>query len=110
MNTVAKKKFEDIKAIKQQIPTSEDKNKLEQEVIKITDELKENALKLFSEPSHLKNFLDNIGKFNNYSYQNTLLIYLQKPDVSFVAPFKTYKDLGYKVNKDPDSIKIVIPV
>ena len=38
-----------------------------------------------------------------------LLIYLQKPDITFVAPFKTYKDLGYSVNKDSDSIKIVIP-
>lgn len=109
MNLYAKNKFEDIKKIKQQIPNSKDKDKLEQEVIKITDELKESAIELFQNPSHLKNFLDNIGKFNNYSYQNTLLIYLQKPDVSFVAPFKTYKDLGYKVNKEPDSIKIVIP-
>lgn len=109
MNSIAKQKFEDIKKIKEQIFTSDDKNKLEQDIINIIEELKENAVKLFQEPSNIKTFLDNIGKFNNYSYNNILLIYLQKPDVNFVAPYKTYKDLGYSVKKEPDSIKIVIP-
>lgn len=99
MNTIAKQKFEEIKDLKKQIPTSDNKQSLENQIITITEELKENALKLFQEPSNIKNFLDNIGKFNNYSYYNTLLIYLQKPDAKFVAPFKTYKDLGYSVKR-----------
>ena len=55
------------------------------------------ALKMFSEKSAIKSFLDNIYIFNNYSYNNQLLIHLQKPDAKFVASFKTYKDLGYSV-------------
>lgn len=109
MNLYTKNKFEEIKDLKKQIPTSENKQDLENKIIAITEELKENAIKLFQEPSHIKTFLDNLGKFNNYSYNNTLLIYLQNPDVKFVAPFKTYKDLGYSVKSNPDSIKIVIP-
>ena len=34
---------------------------------------------------------------------------MQKPDSKFVASFKTYKDLGYSVKSNPDSIKIIIP-
>ena len=109
MNQYVKNKFDDIKKIKAQFSSSENKDELEKQIIKITDELKENAIKLFNEPSNIKLFLDNIGKFNNYSYQNKLLIFFQKPDATFVAPFKTYKDLGYSVKSNPDSIRIFIP-
>lgn len=109
MNLYAKDKFDEIKEIKKQFPTSENKEELENKIMEITSELKENAIKLFQNPSHIKSFLDNIGRFNNYSYLNTLLIYFQKSDATFVAPFKTYKDLGYSVKNNPDSIKIVIP-
>ena len=109
MNLYAKEKFNEIKEIKKQFPTSDNKEELENKIIKITSELKENAIKLFQNPSHIKSFLDNIGRFNNYSYLNTLLIYFRKSDATFVAPFKTYKDLGYSVKNNPDSIKIVIP-
>lgn len=109
MNLYAKEKFNEIKEIKKQFPTSDNKEELENKIIKITGELKENAIKLFQNPSHIKSFLDNIGRFNNYSYLNTLLIYFRKSDATFVAPFKTYKDLGYSVKNNPDSIKIVIP-
>lgn len=109
MNKYAKTQFDKIKELKKQIPTSDDKGQLEKDILSITEDLKNKAIELFNEPSNIKTFLDNVGKFNNYSYQNMLLIYLQKPDITFVAPFKTYKDLGYSVNKDPDSIKIVIP-
>lgn len=110
MNTIAKEKFDRMKQIKDELFKDKDNPDLIQELTEINKDLKEDALKMFSEESAIKNFLDNIYVFNNYSYNNQLLIHLQKPDAKFVASFKTYKDLGYSVTKDPDSIKIITPV
>lgn len=109
MNKYAKEQFNKIKELKKQIPTSDNKEQLEKDILSITEDLKNKAIELFKKPSNIKLFLDNIGKFNNYSHNNILLIFLQKPDATFVAPFQTYKKLGYSVKKNPDSISIIVP-
>ena len=110
MNTLAKEQFEKIKAVKDKLRNDKNNTELQEELFSINKELKENALKMFSNESDIKRFLDNINVFNNYTYNNQLLIYLQKPDAKFVASFKTYKDLGYSVKSNPDSIKVIAPV
>lgn len=93
MNKYAKEQFDKIKELKKQIPTSDNKEQLEKDILSITENLKNKAIELFNNPSNIKLFLDNIGKFNNYSHNNILLIFLQKPNATFVAPFQTYKKL-----------------
>jgi len=72
-------------------------------------ELKKDAIEKFKNESDIKKFLDNIIKFNNYSFNNQMLIWVQRPDSSYVTSFKTIKDMGYMLNKDSKGIKIFIP-
>lgn len=47
--------------------------------------------------------------FNNYSFNNQILINIQKEDATYVSSFKNYTKLGYKINKGAKGIKILIP-
>ena len=51
-----------------------------------------------------------MSRFHNYSFNNTLLIYMQKPDATLVAGFNKWKDkFGRSVNKGEKGIKIIAP-
>ena len=52
-----------------------------------------------------------MAKFPNYSFNNTLLIYLQRPDASHVAGYQTWKQkFGRQVRKGEKGIRILAPV
>ena len=72
-------------------------------------ELKKEAILKFKDESDIKKFLDNVINFNNYSFNNQMLIWVQKPDAEYVTSFKTIKDMGYHLNKDSKGIKVFIP-
>lgn len=57
-----------------------------------------------------KAYLDFLSKFHNYSYSNALLIFLQKPDATLCAGYKTWEKLGRHVNKGETGIRIIAPV
>ncbi|MBQ8891296.1 MAG: hypothetical protein IJ068_00315 [Bacilli bacterium] len=87
-----------------------EKENLENEVKELLVDLKKTAIAKFKDESDIKKFLDNITFFNNYSFNNHLLIWAQDPDAKYVAARKTYQDMGYSVNKsNDDGIKIFIP-
>lgn len=86
-----------------------EKEKLDNEVKRILTDLKKQAIDSFKDESDLKRFLDNIINFNNYSFNNQCLIWLQNPDARYVASFKTFSKMGYKINKDETGMKILIP-
>ena len=88
----------------------EEKKTLENDVKNILHTLKKEAINSFSSESDVKNFLDNIVKFNNYSFNNLCLIWLQKPNATYVASFKTFSQMGYKINNGETGIKILVPV
>ena len=71
--------------------------------------MKKKAIEKFKDESEIKKFLDNISKFNNYSYNNQILIYLQKPDARYITSFEKFKELGYQINKGAKAIKIFVP-
>ena len=51
-----------------------------------------------------------MSKFHNYSFNNTVLIAMQKPDASLVAGFNAWKNnFGRNVMKGEKSIKILAP-
>lgn len=85
------------------------KEKLDNEVKNILTDLKKQAINSFKDESDIKRFLDNIINFNNYSFNNQCLIWLQNPDAKYVASFKTFSKMGYKINKDETGMKILIP-
>jgi len=50
------------------------------------------------------------AKFHHYSFNNALLIYLQRPDATLVAGYKRWQELGRQVRKGETSIAILAPI
>ncbi len=88
---------------------NKEQTKIDDELNNILQDLKKQAIESFESESDLKRFLDNVIFFNNYSYNNQILIWLQKPKSNYVASLKTFSKMGYRVNKDEVGIKILIP-
>ena len=75
----------------------------------ITDRLEQGITELF-ESERYKEYLRVMSKFHNYSFNNTLLIAMQKPDASLVAGFSSWKNnFGRSVMKGEKGIKIIAP-
>jgi len=75
-----------------------EKERIEDELKTIIGELKQEAIKKFSNESDIK------------KYNNQLLIWLQDPTAQYVASKTTFNKMGYKVNKDDfDGIKVYMP-
>ena len=75
----------------------------------ITDRLEQGITELF-DSERFKEYLRVMSKFHNYSFNNTLLIAMQKPDASLVAGFSSWKNnFGRNVMKGQKGIKIIAP-
>ncbi|MCM1329858.1 MAG: antirestriction protein ArdA, partial [Ruminococcus sp.] len=75
----------------------------------ITDRLEQGITELFDSERY-KEYLKVMSKFHNYSFNNTLLIAMQKPDASLVAGFSAWKNnFGRNVMKGQKGIKIIAP-
>ena len=57
----------------------------------ITDSI-ENGIKELFESEKYKNYLRTMSRFHKYSVNNTMLIYMQKPDATVVAGFNKWRD------------------
>lgn len=74
-----------------------------QKVQELTDKLERGLTELFNSDSY-KNYLSTMSKFHNYSFNNTLLIAMQKPEASLVAGYKAWqKNFDRHVNKGGES-------
>ena len=75
----------------------------------ITDRLEQGIAELFDSERY-KEYLRVMSKFHNYSFNNTLLIAMQKPDASLVAGFSAWKNnFERNVMKGQKGIKIIAP-
>ena len=80
-----------------------------QKVQELTDKLERGLAELFNSDSY-KNYLSTMSKFHNYSFNNTLLIAMQKPEASLVAGYKAWqKNFDRHVNKGEKAIRILAP-
>ena len=80
-----------------------------QKVQELTDKLERGLTELFNSESY-KNYLSTMSKFHNYSFNNTLLIAMQKPEASLVAGYKAWqKNFERHVNKGEKAIRILAP-
>ncbi|RKJ18714.1 DUF3849 domain-containing protein [bacterium D16-50] len=80
-----------------------------QKVKEITDKLEEGLKELF-ESEKYKSYLSTMSKFHNYSFNNTLLIALQRPDATLVAGYQAWqKNFNRHVNKGEKGIRILAP-
>jgi hypothetical protein len=56
-------------------------------------------------------YLSAMSKFHNYSFRNSMLIFLQNPSASLVAGFNTWKkDFSRSVKRGEHGIKIIAPL
>ncbi|HBF0312740.1 TPA: antirestriction protein ArdA [Clostridioides difficile] len=75
----------------------------------ITDRLEQGISELF-ESDRYKEYLSVMSKFHNYSFNNTVLIAMQKPDASLIAGFNAWKnEFGRNVKRGEKGIRIIAP-
>ena len=75
----------------------------------ITDRLEQGIQDLF-ESDRFKEYLQVMSKFHNYSFNNTLLIAMQKPDATLIAGYNSWKNLfGRQVSRGAKGIKVIAP-
>ena len=82
-----------------------------QKVKEITDKLEEGLKELF-ESEKYKSYLSTMSKFHNYSFNNTLLIALQRPDATLVAGYQAWqKNFNRHVKKGRgESVSLPLPL
>ena len=88
------------------IGNSGNKNSKTEEIM---EKLEQGITELF-ESENYKNYLRMMCKFHNYSFQNSLLIAMQKPDASYVAGYHDWqKKFKRQVMKGEKGITILAP-
>ena len=79
------------------------------------DQLKqrlENGVRSVLDSEKFKNWLNTGGKlfYNNYSFRNAILVWLQKPDATYVMGYDKWKEFGRNVQQGATGAKVFIPL
>ncbi len=75
----------------------------------ITDSIESGIREVFSSDRYAA-YLQTMGRFHRYSFRNTMLIHLQRPDATLVAGFNKWRDdFNRRVKKGEKGIKIIAP-
>ncbi len=75
----------------------------------ITDKLEKGIKELF-DGDKFRKYLNTMSKFHDYSFNNTMLIAMQKPDATLVAGFNSWKNKFQRnVNRGEKGIQIFAP-
>ena len=70
----------------------------------------ENGIKELFESDKYRQYLATMSRFHRYSVNNTMLIYMQRPDATHVAGFNKWRDqFGRNVLKGEKGIRIIAP-
>ena len=84
-------------------------NKTKEQLKEITDKLEQGIQEVF-ESEKYKEYLNTMSKFYNYSFNNTMLIAMQKPDATLIAGYNAWKDkFDRHVLKGEKGIRIIAP-
>ncbi len=87
--------------------TAQKKNP-EDKLNELTDKLEAGIKEVFSSQKY-KDYLKVMSRFHGYSYNNTMLILLQKPDARLLAGYKTWQGMERNVKKGEHGISILAP-
>lgn len=75
----------------------------------ITDSIEQGIRDLFQSDRYMQ-YLRTMSRFHRYSVNNTMLIYMQKPDATLVAGFNKWRDqFSRNVMRGEKGIKIIAP-
>ncbi|WP_052008632.1 ArdC-like ssDNA-binding domain-containing protein [Listeria aquatica] len=80
-----------------------------QEIEHLTNEMYEKMENYTTNPEDLKEYLQFMSRFPNYSAKNQQLIYSQMPGATGVGSFAYFKKQGLSVLKGQKAIKIFVP-
>ncbi len=78
------------------------KKDLQQKVIDLAESFKNN-------PQDIAEYLKFSSKFYNYSSRNSMLIYQQNNGARYCNSYKSYRDMGYQINRGEHGMKILVP-
>ena len=80
-----------------------------QQMKEITERLEQGVKDIFTSEMYTT-YLRTTAKFHNYSFNNTLLIAMQRPDATLVAGFNAWKNkFNRYVKKGEKGIQIIAP-
>lgn len=83
--------------------------KREQQMKEITERLEQGVKELFTSEMYTE-YLKTMSQFHNYSFNNTLLIAMQRPDATLVAGYQAWqKKFKRQVKKGEKGIQIIAP-
>jgi antirestriction protein ArdC len=84
--------------------------KHEEQMKEITERLEKGVQELFTSEKYTE-YLKAMSQFHNYSFNNTLLIAMQKPEATLVAGYGTWnKKFNRQVKRGEKGIKIFAPI
>lgn len=71
----------------------------------------ENGIRQVLDSEQFKNWLATGGKlfYNTYSFRNAMLVWLQKPQATYVMGYEQWKDFGRNVRQGATGAKILVP-
>ena len=69
----------------------------------------EGGIKALFQSEQYAEYLRTMSRFHNYSYRNTILIHMQKPDATLVAGFSKWKKFGRHVKRGEKGLTILAP-
>lgn len=75
----------------------------------IMQNLETGVAELFTSERY-QEYLKTMSKFHNYSFNNTLLIAMQRPDATLVTGYRNWQSMGRQVKKGEKGITIIAPV
>lgn len=94
---------------KTELSTKDWKNHKKEEKDKLYEMIDKSLEKIQNNPDNFKKYLDLQSKFSNYSLNNTMLIYSQKPESTRVRGFDEWKKYGANILNGEKGIMILEP-
>lgn len=92
------------------IQSVQQNNDTKTQVELITEKLEAGMTEIMSDGGKYEDYLRTISKFHRYSLNNTMLIYMQNPEASYVAGFDAWEKKFHRhVKKGAHGLKILAP-
>lgn len=86
-----------------------DNNKIREQLKEITERLEQGISEVF-ESEKYQEYLNTMSKFYNYSFNNTMLISMQKPDATLIAGYNAWQSKFKRhVRRGEKGIRIIAP-
>ena len=92
-------------------PFTEGREKTSKDISEIVSSLERDFAKyLENNAARYKDYLQVMARFHNYSVNNSMLIFMQRPNATYISSFSGWKSIGRKVKKGEKGIRIIAPV